>query len=304
MAIVTNKVDCLSSASGTWFEGCKVIMGEIVKPFLFSPTVRLDVISDNFDSAKALELQKKGLLIPLNDLREAKGNDVKNNYQTFANKTRLLVSKGIVVFMFEFEATECLVKALGSLTKKKWSMGFLDVEGKFFLDFKNGKVQGFETSLIEVDTQTIPDGGSKTSMITLEAEFTPDASTGFRERKRIVNSTDAFDIYSLKGIQDVKIENVTTTAANYTIKVVSGCDQTTPVTALSTPNFRLVDGITGLPVVAVASHLGDGVYKFTGAGVTAGAKTLQLYDSVLNLPVADVLLTDLYQSNVATVVLT
>ena len=304
MAIVTNKVDCTTSASGTWFDGCEVIMGEIAKPILLHPNVKLDVISDNFDAAKALELQKKGFLIPINSKREAKGNDVKNNYQTFANKTRRLISKGVVGLMFEFDATECFIKALGNLTKKTWSVAFLDTEGKLFLDYKNGKLQGFETSLLEIDTQTIADGGSKTSMVTLEIDLSVDASNGFRERKRFINSTDAFNIYSLKGIQDVKIENVTTTAANYTVKVVSGCDQTTPVTALSTPNFRLVDGITGLPVVAVAAHLGDGVYKFTGAGVTAGAKTLQLYDSVLNLPVADVLLTDLYQSNVATAVLT
>ena len=304
MAIVTNKVDCTTSASGTWFDGCEVIMGEIVKPILLHPSIKLDIVSDNFDNAKALDLQKKGLLKPLNGLREAKGNDVKNNYQTFANKTRRLVSKGIVALMFEFDATECFIKALANLTKKRWSIAFLDVEGKLFLDYKNGKVQGFETSLIEIDTQTIADGGSKTSMVTLEVELTSDASNGFRERKRFVNSTELFDIYSLKGVQDVQVVVVSSTAANFTVKVVSGCDQTTPVTTLSTANFKLVDAVTGLTIVAVATHQGAGLYKFTGATVVPGAVTVQLYDSVANVAIADVLGVELYQSNVATALLT
>ena len=303
MAITTNKVDCLQGVSGTWYDGCNVILKEITKIFLIHPSVKLDLLLDTFDNAKTLSLQKQGLLIPLNNVKEVKSTDSKNNFQVFANKSKVLASRGLIEMMGEFEATECFVKSMFNLTKRKWNVAFLDSEGKLFMDYKNGKLQGFDTSSVEVDTQSIPDGGSKTSMITLEMQLSVDGTAGFNERKRFVNSTDDFDIYSLKGVQDVKIETLTKTVANFTVKVVSGCDQTTPVTALSTANFRLVDATTGLAVVVVAAHQGLGVYKLTGAGVTAGAKTLQLYDSVLNLPVADVLATDLFASNIEAVVL-
>jgi len=85
------------------------------------------------------------------------------------------------------------------------------------------------------------------------------------------------------------------------VSVLSGCDNSTPVLGLTTPNFRMLNAATGAPIAITVAELGDGQYSITGA--TTGARTIQLFDSVNNVKVADILTTQFYQSNVLAAVL-
>ena len=108
--------NCDTGTLGTWFQGCKITMRVIKKIFLLSP--KADIAADDLLSAATIAtLIKKGYLVPLNDVLQTSEAAGKNNYQTFANKVKLFISKALYELMPEFEANICFVKALNKLSE-------------------------------------------------------------------------------------------------------------------------------------------------------------------------------------------
>lgn len=302
MAIGLNVVNCNTGSLTVFTDGCAVRPEEFVKSHFVHPSLKLDLTTTTLDNASVSLLIKKGLLIPLEVALQIDQVDSKANIETQKNKIKTKISDGLLEFTMKFKGNDCLEKALRNLQSRNFGIAFTDAEGKTYFDSKNNLLQGFELSMIDVDTVKISDSSSNTTTFMVTVQFTRQGTAGFNER-RVFIAEETFDFYKLNGVEAVKLSNVTTTAANYTVKVVAGCDGSTPKLGLATANFRLQDA-SGLTVVATVSEIGGGVYKLTGAGVVAGAKTLQLYDTVNNVPVADILNTQFMQSNVATVVLT
>jgi len=302
--ITTGVLNCTTSISGTYFDGCEVTKKNFTKPFLISPNAVIDLTSGTFDKAAIALLIKKGQLIPLNNMLAAKDAAAKTNVETLPNKVKLFVSDGLYDFSFEFIANVCLIKSLRNLTKRKWGLCLLDSEGKFFFDKRGGAINGFEIAFLAVENETINDGGSKTAKFMLECQLSPDGTKGFNERADFVLADDTNGLLSTNGIEDTVIAPVTSTAANFVVSVVAGCDKSTPKIGLTTANFRVLKASDGSIAVATVAEVGNGQYKLSGAGIVAGAVTVQLYDTVNNLAVADILTTRFFQSNILPVVLT
>jgi len=292
--IQTDGLNCGSGLIGTWFDGCKITAKEYVKAFLLSPAASIDLTSDTFDAEARALLIKKGQLVALNDVLQVTEAGAKSNVQALPNKREIFISAGLYKFTAEFEANVCLVKALHKLAKKKWQLLLLDSEGKFFFDNKNGKLNGFEVQSMVVDNETVNDGGSKVSMVMCSFQLTQDGTRGFNERRSFILSDEFYDI---NGVQDtlISVPSGTLLAASFTVTVLGGCDKSTPILGLTTPNFRLLDASTGSPEEITAAEVGNGVYTITGA--TVGDVVIQLYDSVLNVPVADIESVQFYSSN-------
>lgn len=290
--ITIDTVLCGSGTAGTYFDGCKVTPKDFTKLFLLSPLVSIDLEAGNFDQETRAELIKKGQLVPIDDIMQITDVAAKNNFQTFANKKKIKVSEGLYEWMAELEANVCLVKSLRKLIKKNWSLLLLDSEGKLFFDNVAGKLRGFETQYLDVDNESTNDGGAKLSMITLSVQLTPNGTQGFNERRSFMVSDE---FYGVNGIQDVKLSAKTLTTTNLVISVLAGCDGSTPITGLATANFKVVKANDGTTVTATVVDNGDGTYKFST--LTAGDYVVQIYDSVSNTPVADILATQFFQSN-------
>lgn len=283
---------CGTGTAGTYFDGCKVTPKDFTKLFLLAPLVSIDLTAGLFDQEARALLIKKGQLVPIEDILQITEAGAKNNFQTMPNKKKLFISGGLYEFMAELEANVCLVKALHKLKKKNWTLLLLDSEGKLFFDNVAGKMRGFETQYLDVDNESINDGGSKLSMVTLSVQLTQDGTAGYNERRSYLVSEE---FYGVNGIQDVKLTAKTLTAANVTISVVAGCDGSTPILGLSTANFKVTKASDGTDVASVVTDNGDGTYGFSA--LVAGDYTIQIFDKVLNLPVADILLTQFFQSN-------
>jgi hypothetical protein len=301
MPVIIDILNCGSGQAGTWFDGCKVTPKDFTKAFLLSPAASIDLLTGTFDNAAIALLIKKGQLVPLNDALQVGEAGAKSNFQTLPNKKKLFISQGLLDFNIEFEANICLIKSLHKLAKKKWGLALLDSEGKFFFDNKGGKLSGFEIQDFSVGNETVNDGGSKLAMVSCDIQLTQDGTKGYNERKSFILSTDTLDFYSIDGVQDVTIKADTLSIAALKVSVLSGCDNSTPVLGLTTPNFRMLNAATGAPIAVTVAELGDGQYSITGA--TAGARTIQLFDSVNNVKVADILVTQFYQSNILAAVL-
>jgi hypothetical protein len=304
MAVITDILNCGTGTAGTWYDGCKVTPKDVTKPFLLSPSADIDLLTDTLDNAKIATLIKLGQLIPLNDCLQVTEAGAKTNVQTLPNKSELFVSNGLYKFMADFEANVCFVKSLHKLNKKRWQLLLLDSEGKLFFDNKGGKLNGFEVQSFVVDNESINDGGSKVAMVQASFQLTKDGSKGYNERRSFVLS-DVIDWYNVNGVQDVTVKAVSLVNTNFTVQVNGGCDNSTPILGLLKANFKVIDANSGDALtITTVTDLGSGLYKIAGASITAGARTVQLYDSVLNSPVADILQTQFYQSNVDAVVLT
>jgi hypothetical protein len=301
MPVIYDVLNCGSGAAGTWFDGCKVTPKDFTKIFLKSPAANIDLLTGTFDNEAIALLIKKGQLVSLNDILQIAEAGAKSNLQTLPNKTELFISGGLYKFTADFEANVCLVKAMHTLSKKKWELLLLDSEGKFFFDNKAGKLNGFEIQSFVVDNESTNDGGSKIAMFQASFQLTKDGTKGYNERRSFILSDDNVDFYSINGIQDVKIIADTLSIAALKVSVFSGCDGSSPVLGLTTANFRMLNTSTGATIAITIAELGNGQYAITGA--TTGARTIQLFDTALNVPVADILVTQFYQSNLLPVVL-
>lgn len=300
--IQTDVLNCGEGSVGTWFDGCKTTPKDYTKAFLLAPSAVIDLATDTFDEAARAILIKNGKLIALNDVLQVNEAGAKNNIQTLPNKKKLYVSQGLLEFMMEFEASPCIVKALHKLTRKKWQLLLLDSEGKLMFDNKNGQLNGFEINLLDVDNETVNDGGSKIAMITLTAQLTQNGTKGYNERRSFIQD-DAF--YDINGVQDVTLSKVTGTTlavGSFKLNIVSGCDGSTPIEALNT-NIKVYNATTGAVVAGITwADNADGTY--TPTGLTAGDRLIKLYDTVNTTPVVDIESTQFYQSNVLAVTLT
>lgn len=302
MAILIDKINCGSGSAGTWFDGCKTTPRDFTKAFLVSPGISVDLVTDTFDQTAISGLIKKGQLVPLNDVLQIAEGGAKNNYQTLPNKKKIFISQGLYEFTLEFEANTCLVKALHALTKKKWGLILLDSEGKFFFDNKAGKLKGFEIQEFSIDNESVNDGGSKIAMVNAVIQLSQDGTKGYNERRSFMLSTDTLDFYSINGVQNVVINPIVKTAAGFKVEVLGGCDNSSPILGLATANFRVKNASTLAVEAVTIVEVGNGQYTVSGA--TSGAKTIELYDSVKNSNVADILNTQFYSSAVVAVVLT
>ena len=301
MAVVIDVVNCGSGSVGTYFDGCDVGLKELRKPILLHPSVKIDIVSGTVDNTVVAGLIKKGKLVPLNRPNSIVEAGAKNNVQTYANKSKRTISQGLYEFNMDFEANDCFVRALHKLKLKDWRLCFVDAEGKFHFDNKNKKIQGVEVNYFIVENITLNDGGSKTSNVMASMQLTADGTLGFNTRRSFITA-DVFDFNEVNGIQDVILKTKSLSIANLIVSVVSGCDKSTPVQGLSTPNFRVLNAVTKTPETIAVIEQGGGDYLITGS--TVGPKTIQLYDTTGNSDVADILLTEFFKSNVDAVVLT
>lgn len=300
--IQTDVLNCGQGSVGTWFDGCKTTPKDYTKAFLLAPSANIDLATDTFDEAARAELIKAGKLIALNDVLQITEGGAKNNKQTMPNKREIFVSQGLLKFMLEFEANPCLVKALHKLTRKNWQLLLLDSEGKLMFDNKSGQLNGFEISLMDVDNETVNDGGSKIAMLTLNIQLSQNGTKGYNERRSFIQD-DAF--YDINGVQDVTLSKVATTTldiASFHLNIVGGCDGSTPILGLNT-NIKVYNATTGAIVTGITwVDNGDGTY--TPTGLAAGDVLIKLYDTVNATPVVDIETTQFYQSNVLAVTLT
>ena len=301
--ITTGVLDCTTGTGGTFFDGCEVTKKNFTKIFLKSPNAVINLTSDTFDKAAIALLIKKGQLVPLNNLLSVTDAAAKTNVETLPNKVKLFVSDGLYDFSFEFLANVCLIKTLRILTKRKWELLLMDSEGKLFFDKSNGLLNGFDIAFAVIENETINDGGSKTAKFMFECQLSPDGTKGFNERADFILADDVNGLLKTNGVEDTLISSVTLTIANFVVSVVAGCDKSTPKIGLTTANFRVLKASDGSVAVATVTEIGNGQYKLAGAGIVAGAVTVQLYDTVNNLAVADILTTRFFQSNILPVVL-
>lgn len=302
MSIIIDILNCGSGQAGTWFDGCKITPKDFTKAFLLSPSASIDLVAGTFDSAAIALLIKKGQLVPLNDALQISDSAAKSNFQTLPNKKKLFISQGLYDFSIEFEANTCLVKSFHKLAKKKWGLILLDSEGKLFFDNKGGKLKGFEIQDFSVGNETVNDGGSKLAMVSVDIQLTQDGTQGYNVRKSFMLSTDVLDFYSINGAQDVVINTNSLSAATLKVTVTSGCDNSSTILGLTTPNFRVLNASTGAVIAVTVAEIGDGQYTITGA--TAGPRTIQLFDIPNNSKVADILAAQFYQSNILAAVIT
>jgi hypothetical protein len=298
--IQTDVLNCGEGSVGTWFDGCKTTPKDYTKAFLLAPSAVIDLATDTFTEADRADLIKAGKLVPLNDVLQITEGGAKNNKQTLPNKRELFISQGLLKFMLEFEATPCLVKALHKLTRKNWQLLLLDSDGKLSFDNKNGQLNGFEIALMDVDNESVNDGGSKIAMVSLNIQLTQNGTKGYNERRSFIQD-DAF--YDINGVQDVviaKAANTTLDIASFHVSIVGGCDGSSPVVGLATQ--IQVYNTAGVNQEITFTDNGDGTY--TPSTLTVGDKIIKLYDESNSTPVVDIANTQFYQSNVLAVTLT
>lgn len=300
--IQTDVLNCGQGSVGTWFDGCKTTPKDYTKVFLLAPSATIDLVAGSFNEAARAVLIKAGKLIALNDILQVTEAGAKNNMQTLPNKKKLFISQGLLEFNMEFEATPCLVKALHKLTRKKWQLLLLDSEGKLMFDNKGGQLNGFEINLLDVDNESVNDGGSKIAMVTLTAQLTQNGTKGYNERRSFILD-EAF--YDINGVQDVTLSKTTGSTlsiAGFKLNIVAGCDGSSPIVGLNT-NIKVYNATTGAVISGITwADNGDGTY--TPTGLTAGDRLIKLYDTVNSTPVVDIESTQFYQSNVLAVTLT
>jgi hypothetical protein len=303
MAILIDKLNCGTGSVGTWFDGCKTTPKDYTKAFLLAPSAVIDLATDTFDEAARAVLIKAGQLIALNDVLQVTEAGAKNNIQTLPNKKKLYISQGLLEFMMEFEASPCVVKALHKLTRKKWQLLLLDSEGKLIFDNKNGQLNGFEINLLDVDNESVNDGGSKIAMVTLTAQLTQNGTKGYNERRSFIQD-DA--LYDINGVQDVtlsKTEGTTLDIASFKLNIVGGCDGSIPILAFNNAHIKVFDAVTGNIVSGITWGF-DENGNYTPTGLTAGDRLIKLYDSINSTPVVDIESVQFYQSNILAVTLT
>jgi len=298
--IQTDVLNCGQGSVGTWFDGCKTTPKDYTKAFLLAPSAVIDLATDTFTEADRADLIKAGKLVPLNDVLQITEGGAKNNKQTLPNKRELFISQGLLKFMLEFEATPCLVKALHKLTRKNWQLLLLDSEGKLMFDNKNGQLNGFEIALMDVDNETVNDGGSKIAMVSANIQLTQNGTKGYNERRSFIQD-DAF--YDINGVQDVviaKTANSTLDIASFKVSIVGGCDGSSPVVGLASQ--IQVYNTAGVNQEVSWTDNGDGTY--TPVSIAFGDRIIKLYDTSTNTPVVDIANAQFYQSNVLAVTLT
>ncbi len=298
--IQTDVLNCGQGSVGTWFDGCKTTPKDYTKAFLLAPSVSIDLVSGTFNETTRATLIKSGKLIALNDILQITEAGAKNNYQTLPNKKKLFISQGLLEFAMEFEASPCLVKALHKLTRKKWQLLLLDSEGKLMFDNKGGQLNGFEVNLLDVDNESVNDGGSKIAMITLTAQLTQNGTKGYNERRSFILD-EAF--YDINGVQDVTLSKVASTTldiASFKLNIVAGCDGSSPIVGLN--DQIQVYNTAGINQEVTWTDNGEGTY--TPTGLTAIPVLIKLYDMANSTPVVDIDNVQFYQSNVLAVTLT
>lgn len=300
--IQTDVLNCGQGSVGTWFDGCKTTPKDYTKAFLLAPSAVINLLTDTFDEAARAILIKAGKLVPLNDILQISEAGAKNNIQTLPNKRKLKISQGLLEFMMEFEASPCLVKALHKLTRKKWQLLLLDSEGKLMFDNKNGELNGFEIALLDVDNESVNDGGSKIAMVTLSAQLTQNGTKGYNERRSFITSDE---LYEIVGVQDVTLSKVAGTTLGITsfkLNIVAGCDGSSLIEGLESM-IKVYNASTGAIVTGITwADNSDGTY--TPTGLTAIDALIKLYDTVNSTPVVDIESTQFFQSNVLAVTLT
>lgn len=300
--IQTDVLNCGTGSVGTWFDGCKTTPKDYTKAFLLAPSATIDLVAGSFNEAARAVLIKAGKLIALNDILQISEVGAKNNMQTLPNKKKLFVSQGLLEFNMEFEASPCVVKALHKLTRKKWQLLLLDSEGKLMFDNKGGQLNGFEINLLDVDNESVNDGGSKIAMVTLTAQLTQNGTKGYNERRSFIQD-EAF--YDINGVQDVMLSKTTGSTlsiAGFKLNIVAGCDGSSSIVGLQS-NIKVFNATTGAVISGITwADNGDGTYVPTG--LTAGDRLIKLYDTVNSTPVVDIESTQFYQSNVLAVTLT
>ena len=302
MSVLTDIENCQESILGTYFDGCAIEPKEIKKIFLLSPLAVLSA-TDALDATTISTLIKKKYLIPINEILQVAEAGAKNNVQTLPNKVKLFVSQGLYEFMPDIIVNICYVKALHRLKKKKWEILLVDADGRLYFDRKGTAFKGFATNLFMVENEAVSDGGSKTATVTLDIQLSQSGTRGYNERRSFkLDPTNEDYFNDITGIEDVVLSSVTLGHTAFKVKVLAGCDKSTPILGLDTENFKVVKSSDGTTVSATVTEVGDGIYSIDGA--SAGDVTVQLYDSVLNLPVADILETRHYQSNVLAITLT
>ena len=295
--IQTDVLNCGTGSVGTWFDGCKTTPKDYTKAFLLAPSATIDLVTGSFNEAARAVLIKAGKLIALNDILQVTEAGAKNNFQTLPNKKKLYISQGLLEFMMEFEASPCVVKALHKLTRKKWQLLLLDSEGKLMFDNKVGQLNGFEINLLDLDNESVNDGGSKIAMVTLTAQLTQNGTKGYNERRSFVQDEAFYDINGVQNVTLSKVAGTTFDIGSFKLNIVAGCDGSSPIVGLASQ--IQVYNTLGVNQEINWTDNGDGTY--TPTGLTAISALIKLYDPTNLTPVVDIDNVQFYQSNVMAV---
>ena len=271
MSINTRK-DCASSITGTGQSGCRKIKGYVARRFLIEKGMKFDKLTDTFDEATINALIQKFQLVPLpGDLgAEAQNQDV--TFETI-QKQDIFVSGTVYGWNVMYAADSCLGTALASLSSKRWDLLEVDEEGNLIaVETTDGFIKGFDTNLVKY-IGLVNNDGSVGAKLMLRIQLSKVGSIEYDSKWQLISPTE-IDWLSLSGVDEILFTKV-----GATLSATFACDESTPISGLTTAKVRAVDA-TGTPVVGFTiTAAGEG--KYTVAGLTPGEDyVIYTYDSV------------------------
>lgn len=270
MAINLKKI-CDESVANFGTKGCQTTIGELVKPILVSPTLKLDVLTDDLDQAAVDSLICNGLIKVLpegtftpnaeENVRAAQGN----------SGVQKPVRDGLFAGSFSFcDGGTCFSNALSTLKNKKWALWFIDADGKLYTNNVNGMISPFKASYVDKGTTAFNDGSTFTQY-TMDFQFSKAGNKAWNTSLEIIE-TDV-DWLELDGVNDVTLE-VSVVAGDVVIDAVLGCDGSTKVPNQET-NFAVTDVATGTVTNPTATYDASGEV-YTIAGLASANYTVDL----------------------------
>lgn len=304
--ILLNKTDCGSAIKGTGTLGCKVDINYLTQFMLLEDGVEFDIINDTIDQATIDDLIQSEQLVILpehNSFDNASGETV---YEELPSGAKLPVRNGLYEFLPMYSKGICFSNALGSLNSKSWTLLMLDFDdaGNSRLwgeKTTNGKFKGFNLNLVYAENRQFSDGSTSTKT-PLRIQLSTKGTAAMRSRVSYLSSNNAVDFAALNGVNDVILEALTTTAANFTVSANISCDGSTPISSNTVvTNWKITDTSDSSDVVPSGITYVNGSYLI--AGVTAGTYEVKFYDKTNS---KDVIVSSnkYYESDTITVTLT
>lgn len=279
--ITLNQTDCSTAIKGTGTLGCKVDINYLNQFFLFSKGVEFDLATDTLDQAKIDDLVQSGDLVILPEHFSFENQSGETVYEELPSGAKIPVRNGLIEFMVNYSSGICFSNAIASLNSKSWSLMAADFDdsGESRLwgeETSNGKFKGFDTNLVYAEGRTLNDGATSTKA-PLRVQLSTKGTQAMRSRMAYMSSNDALDLSNLDGVNDINLNAKTTTATDFRIEALIGCDGSTSITSITQDtNWRIIDTSDSSILTGYTIAVADGGYSITG--IPVGTYTVDLYD--------------------------
>lgn len=253
--IKTNYNDCDTVQLGTGVLPCEPPTGVPDGIFLVDKTWRADVQNDTFDNDFINGEIKAKRMIPLINAIGYEPQDEDAEIFTTNLKKKIKVGEGLPGFAFDFSKGYGFHKAAYSLNSfERFDVVLAYANGSLFLaKDENGNLKGLSCGIVDT-SQYMHANGSDPQKTTVMVQIT--SAWEYNTQGVVLTAAaNGFNLATIKGIIDVRIEKISNNAADVVISVNALNNSATSIPGLVAADFAVsgtsetIDSVTYDPVL-------------------------------------------------------